>query len=164
MGGEDGKKPLVTRFTKWTRRPGSNTIQKWINKYPNKNVGVVTGPLSGVTVVDIDSADPNVQRAMIERFGDTPLKVRTPVVAVICGIATMAKPAPISAQIFRFKSKHLAELSLFLRVCGRLVSMWAVHTNSLKDHWRISLDSRLLGRGAPTALPCRRQTLHVYEL
>ena len=43
-----GKKPLVTSFTKWKRRPGLNTIRKWINKYPDANVGVVTGPLSGV--------------------------------------------------------------------------------------------------------------------
>ena len=78
MGGENGKKPLVTHFTKWKRRPDLKTIQKWINRYSDENVGIVTGPLSGITVVDIDSADPNVQRAMIERFGDTPLKVRTP--------------------------------------------------------------------------------------
>ena len=25
VGGEDGKKPLVTRFTKWKLRPGLNT-------------------------------------------------------------------------------------------------------------------------------------------
>jgi DNA-binding XRE family transcriptional regulator len=78
VGGEDGKKPLVTSFTKWKRRPGLSAIKKWIIKYPGTNVGVVTGPLSGVCVVDIDSAVPLVQQQMVERFGNTPLKTQTP--------------------------------------------------------------------------------------
>jgi hypothetical protein len=78
VGGKDGKKPLVTSFTKWKRRPGLNAIRKWIIKYPGANVGVVTGPLSGVCVVDIDSAVPMVQQQMVERFGNTPLTTRTP--------------------------------------------------------------------------------------
>jgi DNA-binding XRE family transcriptional regulator len=78
VGGEDGKKPLVTSFTKWKRRPGLNTIRKWVDKHPDANVGIVTGPLSGISVVDIDSAVPMVQQQMVERFGDTPLKTQTP--------------------------------------------------------------------------------------
>jgi DNA-binding XRE family transcriptional regulator len=78
VGGDDGKKPLVTSFTKWRRRPGLNTIRKWIEKSPDANVGVVTGPLSGVTVVDIDSVDPPLQQQIVERCGNTPLKTRTP--------------------------------------------------------------------------------------
>ena len=78
VGGEDGKVPLVTRFTKWKRRPGLNVVRKWIVKYPAANVGVVTGPLSRVSVVDVDSADPMVQQQMVERFGDTLLKTQTP--------------------------------------------------------------------------------------
>src|SRR5215471_20044514 len=70
VGGEDGKKPLVTSFTKWKRRPGLNTISKWIEKYPNANVGVVTGPLSGISVVDIDSVDPLLQQQILEECGD----------------------------------------------------------------------------------------------
>ena len=69
VGGEDGRKPLVTSFTKWNRRPGRAAIRKWIDRYPNANLGVVTGPLSGVTVVDVDSADLMVQQQMGERFG-----------------------------------------------------------------------------------------------
>jgi DNA-binding XRE family transcriptional regulator len=78
VGGKDGKKPLVTGFTKWEKRPGLNTIRRWIDKYPEANVGVVTGPLSGVSVVDIDSNVPMVQQQIVERFGDTQLKTRTP--------------------------------------------------------------------------------------
>jgi DNA-binding XRE family transcriptional regulator len=78
VGGEDGKKPLVTRFTKWKRHPGLKTILQWIRKFPEANVGIVTGPLSGVSVVEIDSADPVVQQAIVKRFGETPLQTRTP--------------------------------------------------------------------------------------
>jgi DNA-binding XRE family transcriptional regulator len=78
VGGDDGKKPLVTSFTKWKRRPGPSTIRKWIDKYPDANVGIVTGPLSGISVVDIDSVDSMLQHQIVERFGDTPLKTRTP--------------------------------------------------------------------------------------
>jgi hypothetical protein len=77
VGGEDGKVPLVTSFTKWKRRPGLKVIRKWIVKYPAANVGVVTGSLSRVSVVDVDSADPMVQQQMVEQFGDTPLKTGT---------------------------------------------------------------------------------------
>jgi hypothetical protein len=78
VGGEDGKKPLVTSFTKWRHRPGLSTIRSWVAKFPDANVGIVTGSLSGVSVIDVDSADLMVQRRMIERFGDTPLKTHTP--------------------------------------------------------------------------------------
>src|SRR5215831_1143476 len=64
VGGADGKKPLVARFTKWKRRPGLSSIRKWITKYPGANVGIVTGPLSGVCVVDIDSPVSMVQLQM----------------------------------------------------------------------------------------------------
>src|SRR6516162_992205 len=47
VGGEDGKKPLVSNFTKWTRRPGLSAIRKWIVRHPHANVGIVTGRLSG---------------------------------------------------------------------------------------------------------------------
>jgi hypothetical protein len=38
VGGEDGKKPLVTSFTKWRRRPSLDTIRRWIAKYPVANI------------------------------------------------------------------------------------------------------------------------------
>jgi hypothetical protein len=55
-----------------------STIRSWVAKFPDANVGIVTGSLSWVSVIDVDSADLMVQRRMIERFGDTPLKTRTP--------------------------------------------------------------------------------------
>lgn len=95
VGGEDGKKPLVTRFTKWKHRPNLITIQNWIGKYPDANIAIVTGQLSDVVLVDIDSTDPALRQQMIERFGDTLIKTRTPRGDMICGIAIMEKAVPI---------------------------------------------------------------------
>src|SRR3990167_8382623 len=41
-----------------------NTIDLWWDKYPNANVGIVTGKISGITVIDVDS----------EKGGDESLK------------------------------------------------------------------------------------------
>jgi len=75
LGGDNGKKPLISSFTKMKRPPSTDTLLKWSEKYPLANVGIVTD-LSGVTIVDID--DPALLDGMIERFGDTPLKTTTP--------------------------------------------------------------------------------------
>lgn len=52
-----GKRPLV----KWEEYQDSlceeHVLGDWWTKWPNANVGVVTGKVSGITVVDIDNAD-----------------------------------------------------------------------------------------------------------
>ena len=74
-GGEKGKTPAIK--TKALRyRPSAETIKGWAGRYDNANVGVLTGKLSKVTVVDVD--DTGVVNSMIERFGDTPLVAGTP--------------------------------------------------------------------------------------
>jgi hypothetical protein len=77
LGGEDGKRPLIAGFTK-TRKPSVATIEKLIDRFPRAAVGIVTGAVSGLVVIDIDSDDPAVWAMVIEIFGDTPLKIRTP--------------------------------------------------------------------------------------
>jgi hypothetical protein len=74
LGGDDGKVPLI-KYGTLTRPPGRGFISKLSRKFPDANVGVLCG-LSGVTVVDID--DPAVFELMIDRCGDTPLKIATP--------------------------------------------------------------------------------------
>lgn len=74
LGGDDGKTPLV-RHGKWKRRPGKAFLAKLSGQFPDANVGVICA-LSGVTVVDID--DPTVTDKMVDRCGDTPLKMGTP--------------------------------------------------------------------------------------
>src|SRR3954454_24996496 len=75
LGGAKGQTPLVHSWTKWKHPPGPASIEKLSAKHPGANIGIACG-LSGVVVVDID--DLSHALAMIERFGDTPLKVQTP--------------------------------------------------------------------------------------
>ena len=72
-GGVDGKKPLVCGYT--TRRFGASAIEKWSKEFPEANVGLCPG-LNNLTVVDID--DIRIVGDCVQRFGDTPLKTRTP--------------------------------------------------------------------------------------
>jgi hypothetical protein len=74
-GGEDGKVPL-TKWGGWKKLPARVFVQKMTQRHPCANVGIVTGQLSNVTVVDCD--DRAAVATMIRRCGDTPLKTRTP--------------------------------------------------------------------------------------
>lgn len=50
------KKPLLKSWKEFqSRRPTEDEIQEWWKKWPEANIGIVTGKLSGITVVDIDS-------------------------------------------------------------------------------------------------------------
>lgn len=59
------------------RRPSRETVEKWGRQFPGANLGVVTGPVSGITVVDVDGGA-EVANEILELCGDTPIKVRTP--------------------------------------------------------------------------------------
>ncbi|MBT4007625.1 MAG: hypothetical protein HOF05_11290 [Rhodospirillales bacterium] len=70
----DDKEPRI-QFKNWSAPPGKEAIEKFIPKFGDSNIGIICH-LSGVTVVDID--DPSLIEAMLERFGDTPLRTATP--------------------------------------------------------------------------------------
>jgi hypothetical protein len=72
--GDDGKMPGL-RTKGWKRRPGPNVLSQLALKFPEQNVGILTG-LSRITVVDIDDA--RLVAEMLRRFGHTPLIVETP--------------------------------------------------------------------------------------
>ena len=74
--GDDGKTPNAYAWGKWNKRPGAEFLGKMIQDHSTANVGILTGPLSGVTIVDVD--DPELVPAMQERFGVTPIITRTP--------------------------------------------------------------------------------------
>jgi hypothetical protein len=71
---DDGKAPIV-KWKTWHYPPTEGTVRKWIGRFPDANVGIVTG-WSNVTIVDID--DPDFVPDMMRRFGDTPLITETP--------------------------------------------------------------------------------------
>lgn len=71
----DDKTPAV----KWKglrQRHSAGTLAKWSGQHGHKNIGILTGKLSGVFVVDIDDAA--LLEKMLERYGDTPLITTTP--------------------------------------------------------------------------------------
>jgi hypothetical protein len=71
-----GKKPAL-RWTSFQERPPTiQQIEAWSRKHSSANIGTVTGSISGLTVVDIDS--PDYIETAISIFGDTPLKAQTP--------------------------------------------------------------------------------------
>jgi Bifunctional DNA primase/polymerase, N-terminal/Primase C terminal 1 (PriCT-1) len=71
---DDGKTPAIA-FKNWTRRPGAKRLHELALRFPEANVGILTG-LSRIFVVDIDQA--RLVEGMIRRFGATPLMVETP--------------------------------------------------------------------------------------
>lgn len=49
-----GKRPLVPWLELQQRRASAQEIEAWFARHPDANVGVVTGALSGVVVLDVD--------------------------------------------------------------------------------------------------------------
>lgn len=76
LGGEDGKRPMITGFSRWKRPPRTSTLDVWATKFPDANIGIVTGVASKVTVLDID--DPTQRDEIEAAFGSSPLVAKTP--------------------------------------------------------------------------------------
>ena len=76
LGGLKGNEPRVSAFTKWAKKPPIEKIREWAQLHPAANIGIVTGPVWGVTIVDVD--DPQILDAVIARFGELPIRVSTP--------------------------------------------------------------------------------------
>ena len=69
------KTPRISRFNNWSKPPQPATINDWLRRFANDNIGIVTGPASNITVVDVDNVEDRA--AAIERFGNPPFEVRT---------------------------------------------------------------------------------------
>jgi len=69
VGGENGK---ISQVKNW-RKFGPHTWEKLPSKYENNNIGIVNKIL---TIIDID--DPKLYHKCLARFGDTPIKIKTP--------------------------------------------------------------------------------------
>lgn len=77
-GGDNGKIACV-KWAEYQQQPPSySRITQWQSQFPSANIGLVTGEVSNLTIVDIDTGKPEVIQSMIARFGDTPIKVKTP--------------------------------------------------------------------------------------
>ena len=65
----DGKRPLVSGWTEWSRGPSKQAVAGWARRHPDANIGYVAGR-SGLIVIDADDSDA-ADRAL-ELFGPTP--------------------------------------------------------------------------------------------
>ncbi len=55
IGGDDNKKPIEDWLDLQEQRPTHDKIAYWWDRYPQANVGIITGVVSGIFVLDIDS-------------------------------------------------------------------------------------------------------------
>src|SRR5215471_13525657 len=60
---QDSKKPLVEWKPYQTQLPTEDEVKEWFQKWPKANIGIVTGGLSRLLVVDCDSEH------ALKRFG-----------------------------------------------------------------------------------------------
>lgn len=51
------KKPLIKWLPYQDKRASEEEIREWWTRYPQANIGIVTGPISGITVLDCDSTE-----------------------------------------------------------------------------------------------------------
>ena len=51
------KKPLIPWEPHQTRRAEAQEIKSWFSKWPDMNIGIVTGEISGMDVVDVDTPE-----------------------------------------------------------------------------------------------------------
>lgn len=71
----NGKIPAVRGFNKISR----STSAQLAARFPNSDaMAFVAGARSKITVIDIDSSDELLWRETIDRYGNSPIKVRTP--------------------------------------------------------------------------------------
>jgi len=70
------KRPLIATWKDFQKTPATeDVIMKWWEKYPDANIGIITGKISGITVVDIDTKGDTV--VPLETFPET-FTVKTP--------------------------------------------------------------------------------------
>ncbi len=73
----EGKAPKVSWKKYQTKRPSLATIYRWMKLFPAANIGLITGKISGITVIDCD--DPNSSLEELEaEFGESKFIASTP--------------------------------------------------------------------------------------
>lgn len=74
-----GKRPLVVWREFQERVAGADEIEAWYRRWPEANVGIVTGAVSGLVVVDVDPAHGGRDsvRVLEERHGPVPATVES---------------------------------------------------------------------------------------
>ena len=73
-----GKRPLVSWIEYQSRKPTEEEIHQWWQQYPNANIGIVTGKVSGIVVIDLDpDKDDNESGARVYEQAPTDFIAKT---------------------------------------------------------------------------------------
>lgn len=75
--GPNGKIPAVKWGEYQKRLPTETELAQWVKLFPGANIGIVTGGLSGLTVIDSDNPELKLSE-LFTLFGETPLVAFTP--------------------------------------------------------------------------------------
>src|SRR2546423_13802150 len=70
--GEGGKQPLVSWRQYQGERASREVVAGWLERWPGANLGVVTGAVSGLVVLDVDGAGGQVALAGLGRVPAQP--------------------------------------------------------------------------------------------
>lgn len=71
-----GRKPYVSGFQRWRKRPGVTAISRWVEGHPQANIGVLPGLCGrGALVADCDTLEH--AEAFQNLFGQSELRIRT---------------------------------------------------------------------------------------
>jgi hypothetical protein len=76
-GKDNGKKAVIKWGIYQDRLVSQQTLDEWTQTYPACNIGLITGHLSRITVVDSDEPDTPIVE-LFRIFGPTPVVVKTP--------------------------------------------------------------------------------------
>lgn len=71
------KVPIVSWKPLQSKLVDDCMLSQWIKRHPKANIGIATGELSGVTVVDSDNPKVGLNE-LFSTYGETPLVVQTP--------------------------------------------------------------------------------------
>lgn len=123
------KTPLVKWQPYQNKKPTPDDVQKWWAKWPDANIGLVTGAISGVVAMDIDSQEG--REAYIAEFGELHNTIRQ----------TTGKPGGLHLLFFPrngTKYQNMARTIPFVDVRGDggyIVVAPSVHPNGTVYKW-----------------------------
>jgi hypothetical protein len=67
-----GKSPLIARWTSFPALPTADQIRGWWRQWPNCNLGIVLGQISGVIGIDVDGARGETTWTAAVKSGELP--------------------------------------------------------------------------------------------
>jgi hypothetical protein len=127
-----GKTPLLHTWKPFTTtRPTVPQVRGWFNHWPNANIGVITGAVSGVIVLDIDGPDGEFY---VQERGGAP---HTPISTTGRGRHVWLKHPGFAVRNFVHK---LPELDMRADG-GYVVAYPSIHPSGRRYLWEIGLET-----------------------